>query len=199
MACAAALPLAWRISRLIACFERLEGKLIAMSNAQEQGEAVGVRLRPACADDESFLLALYASTRRDEMAAWGWDAAQQEIFLRMQFLALQQRYAAERDKSEHRIILRDDVPVGRIIVIRSADEIRLADIALLPEHRRSGIGSALIGDLQEEAARTGLPVRLHVARDNRAARLYERLGFVVCGETGSHFKMEWLPHESAMR
>jgi ribosomal protein S18 acetylase RimI-like enzyme len=170
-----------------------------MNNAQEQGESVSVTLRAARADDESFLLALYGSTRQDEMAAWGWDAAQQEMFLRMQFLALQQRYAAEREHSEHRIILRDGVPVGRILVIRSADEIRLADIALLPEHRRSGIGSALIGDLQEEAARTGLPVRLHVTRDNRAAQLYERLGFVVCGDTGSHFKMEWLPQESARR
>jgi ribosomal protein S18 acetylase RimI-like enzyme len=190
---AAALPLAWRISRLIACFEALSGKLEDMRNAQEQGEAVGVTLRPAGADDEGFLLALYASTRRDEMAAWGWKAAQMEIFLRMQFLALQQRYAAERDHSEHRIILREDVPVGRILIIRSADEIRLADIALLPEHRCTGIGSALIGDLQEEAARAGLPVRLHVTRDNRAARLYERLGFVVIGDTDSHFKMEWLP------
>jgi ribosomal protein S18 acetylase RimI-like enzyme len=164
-----------------------------MSNAQEQGKDVSVTLRPACADDEGFLLALYASTRQDEMAAWGWPAAQQEIFLRLQYLALQQRYAAERDRSEHRIILREGVPVGRILVIRSADEIRLADIALLPEQRSTGIGSALIGDLQEEAVRTGLPVRLHVTRDNRAARLYERLGFVVIGDTGSHFKMEWLP------
>jgi ribosomal protein S18 acetylase RimI-like enzyme len=139
------------------------------------------------------LFALYASTRRDEMAVWGWEAAQQQIFLRMQYVALKQRYAAERDRSEHRIILREDVAVGRILVIRSADEIRLADIALLPEHRSSGIGSALIGDLQEEAARASLPVRLHVTRDNRASRLYERLGFVVIDDTGSHFKMEWLP------
>jgi len=156
-----------------------------------------VRLRQACAEDEDFLFALYASTRRDEMAAWGWAAAQQEMFLRLQFRALQQRYAAERERSDHQIILRDDAPVGRILVVRSADEIRLADIVLLPEHQCEGIGSALIGDLQAAAARAGLPLRLHVARDNHgAARLYQRLGFVVTGDTGSHFKMEWRPAAS---
>ncbi|HJQ26456.1 MAG TPA: GNAT family N-acetyltransferase [Blastocatellia bacterium] len=163
-----------------------------MSDTETGG--VSVTTRAARAEDEEFLFALYASTRRDEMAVWGWPAAQQEMFLRMQYRALQQRYAAERDLSDHRIILRDEVPVGRLLVVRSADEIRLADIALLPEHRRLGIGAALIGGLQDEAARRGLPLRLHVARDNHdAARLYQRLGFIIKGDTGSHFKMEWLP------
>ena len=170
-----------------------------MSNAQKPGEGANVTLRAACADDEDFLFALYASTRRDEMAAWGWPAAQQEMFLRMQYAALKQRYAAEPERTRHHIIWRADAPVGRIIVIRSADEIRLADIALLPEHQSAGIGSALIQKLQEEAARDGLPVRLHVTHDNRAARFYERLGFAVTGDTGSHFKMEWWPPAATAR
>src|SRR5581483_6598276 len=125
-----------------------------MSNTEPV--SVSVTLRAARDEDEEFLFALYSSTRRDEMAVWGWPAAQQEMFLRMQYHALKQRYAAERAKSDHRIILRDEVAVGRLLVVRSADEIRLADIALLPEHRRLGIGAALIGDLQDEAAACGL-------------------------------------------
>ena len=74
-----------------------------MSNAQEQGWAVGVTLRPACADDEGFLLALYASTRQDEMAAWGWDAAQQEMFLRMQFLAPRARRPSHRPAAQREL------------------------------------------------------------------------------------------------
>ena len=170
-----------------------------MSDAQRWGGEAGVSLRAACADDEGFLFSLYASTRRDEMAAWGWPAAQQEMFLRMQYAALRQRHAAEPERTRHHIILRDGAPVGRIIVVRSADEIRLADIALLPEHRSAGIGSALIRELQEEAARDGLPVRLHVTRDNRAARLYERHGFIITGDTGSHLKMEWSPQAPTAR
>src|SRR5689334_11985197 len=165
-----------------------------MSQDKEQSKEAGISLREAAAGDDDFLFALYSSTRRDEMAAWGMPEAQQEMFLRLQYRAQQQRYLAERDHSRHDIILRDGVPVGRMIVMRSADEMRLADIALLPDERGVGVGSALIRALQAEAARSGLPLRLHVARDNAgAARLYERLGFAICGDTSSHFKMEWLP------
>lgn len=171
-----------------------------MSQSEKLSEARGVRRREAAAGDDDFLFALYASTRRDEMAAWDMPQAQQEMFLRLQYRAQQQRYFAEREHSRHDIILRDGEPVGRLIVVRSADEIRLADIALLPEQRGSGIGSALIRELQMEAAQSRLPLRLHVARDNAGAvRLYERLGFTVCGDTGSHFKMEWLPPEKSQR
>jgi ribosomal protein S18 acetylase RimI-like enzyme len=86
-----------------------------------------------------------------------------------------------------------DWPAGRLLVLRLADEIRLADISILPEYRNAGIGRKLIEDLLVEAAVAGKPVRLHVEKSNRARRLYERLGFVEIGDTGSHFFMEWLP------
>jgi ribosomal protein S18 acetylase RimI-like enzyme len=165
-----------------------------MTRNNDQSKAAGISLREATASDDDFLFALYGSTRRDEMTAWGMPEAQQDSFLRLQYRAQQQRFLAERDRSRHDIILRDGTPVGRMIVVRSADEIRLADIALLPDERGSGLGSALIRELQAEAARSSLPLRLHVARGNAgAARLYERLGFAVCGDTGSHLRMEWLP------
>jgi ribosomal protein S18 acetylase RimI-like enzyme len=171
-----------------------------MSQTQKHDEDAAVRLREAGDGDEDFLFALYASTRQDEMAAWEFGEAQREMFLRLQYRAQRLRYEAERERSRHHIIIKGESPVGRIIVVRSADEIRLADIALLPECRGGGIGAALIRDLQAEAARARLPLRLHVAHDNRgAARLYERLGFAVSGDTGSHLKMEWLPPESTTR
>src|SRR2546423_5984570 len=164
--------------------------MAAMSNTQRA--VADVRLRPAGDTDEAFLFALYASTRREEMTAWGWGAAQQEMFLRLQYRALQQRHAAERDRSDHQIILRDDVPVGHLLVVRSADEIRLADIALLPEHRGQGIGAALIGGLQDEGAHRGLPLRLHVARHNHdAGRPYQQLGFFNYRHNRCPFQPEW--------
>jgi hypothetical protein len=30
-------------------------------------------------------------------------------------------------------------------------------------------------------------------RENRAARLYQRLGFELCGESGPHIRMRWQP------
>lgn len=139
---------------------------------------MSVTLRPARPDD-AFLFALYAGTRADELAAWGWDAAQRDAFLVMQFRAQQRHYEAAWPRAEHRVVCLAGRPIGRLLVAREPDEIRLVDIALLPEHRGAGIGAGLIRGLLAEAARAGLPVRLHAARDSRARRLYERLGFVV--------------------
>lgn len=150
-----------------------------------------VTLRLAHSEDEPFLYELYCDTRAEEMAAWGLDRAQQKAFLDLQFRARQRHYDIAFSGAEHKIILCDDRPIGRILVYRSEHEIRLVDIALLTEHRSKGIGASLIEALLEEARTTGKSVTLHVDKISRAARLYERLGFSVTGDTGGSFKMEW--------
>lgn len=150
-----------------------------------------VTLRLATPKDEQFLYELYCSTRAEEMAAWGLDQAQQKVFLELQFKARQRHYDIAFSGAEHKIILCDDRPIGRILVYRSEHEIRLVDIALLTEHRSKGVGASLIEALLEESRTTGKSVTLHVDKISRAARLYERLGFSVTGDTGGSFKMEW--------
>lgn len=90
-------------------------------------------------------------------------------------------------------MLSHDRPIGRLYVDRRADEIRVVDIALLPEHRRQGIGSALLENILAEAAAAHKPVRIHVEKFNPALRLYQRLGFHQVRDTGVYFLMEWLP------
>lgn len=156
-----------------------------------------IGLRPAGPDDEEFLYRVYASTRAEEVAAWGWNQAQQEAFLKMQFKAQQQAYKWQFPTAEHSIILFDEVKVGRLIVVQTDQEIRLTDIALLPEHRNAGAGTFFVKDLQAQARAAGLPLRLRVAKTNVAARrLYESLNFSVTGESDTHFTMEWLPVSS---
>jgi ribosomal protein S18 acetylase RimI-like enzyme len=154
-------------------------------------EVAGTTLRAAVPEDEAFLYKLYCSTRSQEMAAWGWNAAQQEAFLQMQFRAQQHHYRTQESDADHSIIMKDGREIGRIIVVRSDSEICLADIALLTEYRGAGIGIALIRGLFEEARESGKPVTLHVEKSNRAAGLYERLGFKKTSDAGFHYKMEW--------
>lgn len=152
-----------------------------------------VTLRPVEPQDEPFLFRVYASTRADEMVVTGWDASQQEAFLRLQFRTQALAYGAQFPDADHRIILDHDRLIGRMLIARTESEIRLVDITLLPEHRRAGIGTFLIRNLQREAAAAGQPVRLRVLKTNRAARLYERLGFSKIDESSTHFQMEWHP------
>jgi ribosomal protein S18 acetylase RimI-like enzyme len=156
-------------------------------------------IRPAAEADEPFLYALYASTRAEELAAWGWTSAQQERFLQLQFRAQQQHYAAYPD-TVHWIIEQQSPsspaqqlrqPLGRLLLSFLPDEIRLVDVALLPDYRGQGLGAALVGWVQAQASAEGKAVRLHVTPDNPARRLYERLGFTLLEDRQSHLLLEW--------
>ncbi len=156
-----------------------------------------ITLRNVEPEDRDFLYRVYASTRADEMALVDWTADQKEDFIRMQFNAQSQHYLTHYPNAQYQIIQQDNLPLGRIIVNRSDHEILLIDIALLPEYRHAGIGTALICDLLAEAAGTNKPITLHVEVFNPAMRLYERLGFVKTGEQGLYHEMTWVPKETA--
>jgi ribosomal protein S18 acetylase RimI-like enzyme len=150
-------------------------------------------LRPAQPADEPFLFELYASTRAEELTAWGWDAAQRDLFLKLQFNGQQQHYRTHFAHADHSIVELDDQPIGRLIVARSEQEIHLADLIIQSAHRGSGIGTALIRALLAEAARSGKIVRLSVLRTNRATRLYQRLGFSIVADSETYVLMESRP------
>ena len=156
-------------------------------------ESVSLTYRNASPEDEGFLFELYASTRIKELDAWGWNTQQQEAFLKMQFQARQSSYKNQFPNGNYQIILIQKLAVGAMLIIRNEAEIRLADIALLPEYRDRGIGSFLIQSLLAEAARARKPVRLQVIQFNRAIKLYQRLGFSKVSDSGVYFSMEWLP------
>ena len=150
-----------------------------------------VALRTVTEDDRAFLLSVYASTRDEELAQVAWAPGQLEAFLELQFGAQDRDYRGNHPAGAFDVIEVDGQAVGRLYVDRGADELRLVDIALLPAYRSLGVGERLIRSLQAEAAATGRVVVLHVEATNRAAHLYERLGFVVVDERGVHRRMEW--------
>ena len=167
------------------------------SRASARGDSMRLSLRTVRNEDEDFLFRLYASTRQEEMSAWGWNAAQQDAFLRMQFRAQRQGYAADYAGAYHQVILADDEPVGRLMVHRTEKEVRLVDISVVPAYRNRGLGAALIHDLMAECAASRKPLRLQVAKGNRAVRLYERLGFLKTGGDEVYDHMWWDPTASA--
>ncbi len=80
-------------------------------------------------------------------------------------------------------------PRGGMILVRiAADEAEILTLAVRPELRRGGIGSALIADATVRAAAMGAArLFLEVSIANRAARLlYARMGFVKAG-TRPHY------------
>lgn len=153
----------------------------------------GVALRPRRDADRDFLCLLYASTRTDELAAAPWNDSEKRAFLEWQFEAQTTHYDAVYADATFLIVERAGEPIGRLYLQRRADEIRVVDIALLPEHRGHGLGRRLMEDVLAEAAADGLAVRIHVEANNPAMRLYERLGFRQVDTNGVYHLMEWLP------
>jgi ribosomal protein S18 acetylase RimI-like enzyme len=150
-------------------------------------------LRPSLADDGEFLFRLYASTRADEVAAFGWPAAQEDAFLRMQFNMQRRWYETVYSQAEHAIIELQRQPIGRMIVLRGQNSWQLIDISLLPEFRGQGIGGELIRALIQECAQYGAALQLQVLRNNPAIRLYSRLGFTTTAEDKIYLQMELRP------
>jgi ribosomal protein S18 acetylase RimI-like enzyme len=152
-----------------------------------------ITLRPVSSTDREFLLQVYASTREEELRLVDWSADQKAAFVRMQFDAQDAYYREHYRPATFDVIHVDGAPVGRFYVARWKDEIRIMDIALLPEHRGNGVGTSLLRDLLAEADAAGKSTTIHVEKHNPALRLYERLGFAVADDRGVYVFLERPP------
>jgi ribosomal protein S18 acetylase RimI-like enzyme len=165
------------------------------SPAFPRARAAGLRLRPSTAADGELLYRIYAGTRSEELAAVPWSAEQKETFLRAQLHAQLTHYTRHYAHAAFDIIeaatADGTVSCGRLYVDRRPGELGIIDIALLPEWRRRGYGTALLEDLLEEACGSGCEAMIYVESMNPARRLYERLGFRHTGEHGVYLQMRW--------
>jgi ribosomal protein S18 acetylase RimI-like enzyme len=149
------------------------------------------RLRSATPEDEQFLHAVYVGTRAEELARVPWSEEQKRGFTNMQFAAQDADYRQHYPTAQYSIIEVQGVPAGRLYVDRCQKEIRIIDIALLPEHRRGGIGTKLLRELQDEARTAGKTLTIHVEKFNPALNLYRRLGFQQIEDKGVYLFLEW--------
>lgn len=152
-----------------------------------------ISFRPETAEDTEFLYRLYASTREQEMQVVPWSEEQKEQFVRGQFQAQVLHYKQNYTEADYSIILLDGQPAGRLYLHQNPDDIRIMDIVVAPEHRRSGIGTLLLQEILERARAAGHSVSIHVEQFNPALQLYERLGFRTIDTNGVYNLMEWRP------
>jgi len=150
----------------------------------------GITIRPEQTGDEDFLFKVYASTRQEELDLTGWNADMRAAFLDMQFKAMRQGYRTMFPAAEFSIILRDEGKMGRMVIDRTDMEIRVVDLALLPEVRNQGIGTLLMQHICREAEQSKKTVTLSVLKNTRPVSWYQRLGFSIIGQTGFYEEME---------
>ena len=153
--------------------------------------AAGLAFRRMADADLPFLARLYASTRMEELSVLDWSDAQRAAFLQMQFNAQHTHYQKFYSAADFLVIEHGGQAVGRLYLGRFTSEHCIVDIAFLPEHRRKGLGTALLRDLLDEAAAAHKAVTIHVEKYNPAHALYRRLGFTPVAEQGVYDQMRW--------
>lgn len=154
--------------------------------------ARGVTLRPRTDDDCDFLRDVYVAYRWSELAATGWPEAVRLSFLHDQQRLQEAHYSQHYDGAAWGVIEVNGERAGRLYVLNTGLDLRIIDIAFLPQFCNQGIGGGLIEALQKQARRMGVAkVSIHVEHTNPAQRLYRRLGFEQTGSSGVYHLLEW--------
>jgi ribosomal protein S18 acetylase RimI-like enzyme len=156
-----------------------------------------IALRPETADDAAFVERLYIANRWDEVAPTGWSDHEKVSFLTQQQRFQVIHYQTYYGHAARGIITSHGEAIGRLYVLKMAGDIRIVDIAIMPEQRSRGIGTALILAVFDQARQDGSKVSIHVEQFNPARRLYDRLGFEPVGDKGIYTLMEWAPSSAA--
>ena len=110
-------------------------------------------------------------------------------------------YVAELQNPSVSYLLVAKDPSGRVVGFCGfwcvVDELHINNLAVLPECRRQGIASKILGHVFAEGRRAGAArATLEVRRSNETAqRLYERFGFAVAGVRRGYYRQ---PDEDAL-
>lgn len=148
-------------------------------------------LRPVRADDDPFLSRLFYQAQLETLKHANLNDSERDQLIALVYAGFKRHYSMVAAALDDRLVLLDEASVGRIIIIQSGSEIRLADLLILAQYRNRGIGSALIGQLQTESIISKRPLRLRVAKHSPSVRLYRRLGFYLLEDAGVQWSLEW--------
>jgi RimJ/RimL family protein N-acetyltransferase len=151
-----------------------------------------LRIRPETEADEDFLFSLFESVKGPEMAAMPADPRTKRQLLSMQFRAMTQSYRAAFPGARYDIVLLDSEPIGRLILHLSPAHAHVVHVALVPQMRNRGIGTALMAAILQEPRRRSAVCEAQVAIGNTPSlRLWKRLGFTERERSETDVILEW--------
>lgn len=156
-----------------------------------------ISLRKVNEGDFSFLRKVYRSAREEELSRSGMSEDDKNRFIEFQFNAKHAHYSQAYKDAEFDLILLDNKPAGRLYIWRTETQIRIMDIALLPESQGKGVGTSILKSIILESEKSNKKISIHVEYYNPGLRLYERLGFKKVDDTGIYFYMERIPQQAA--
>jgi len=145
-------------------------------------DATALTLRQATPQDVPTLMALRRATMLEHLRSAGAPDDEASLLARVEYRLADAQLAYLGDEF-----------IGLFKTHPAADAWMLVQVQITPARQGQGWGAALIRCLLDRAAAENRSVVLHVLKTNPARRLYERLGFVIEGdsENGLEYVMRW--------
>lgn len=165
-----------------------QDKFNSICNEQKEKNVFeNIELRKANDGDTEFMCQTHHRAYH-EVVTWqfgSFDEAMQDDFF----------FQELKEHDGFQIIQYNKEPCGYALFEEEPDCIKAWELVILPEFQNLGIGSAMLNKIMNIAKEKNLPVKLSVLKENKAAELYAKLGFVKAGETETHYEMEWKSDE----
>jgi ribosomal-protein-alanine N-acetyltransferase len=130
---------------------------------------------------EHDLVEVCAIEEMSDLSAWGWEAYHNELQSQMDTIMLVARLVSSSAPNEI---------AGFIVARVIADELHVNNVAVRPEFRGLGFGSALLQTTLDQARKRDAKIaQLEVRAGNDAAqRLYHRCGFAIVGRRKNYYR-----------
>ncbi len=116
---------------------------------------------------------------------WGWNEEFQRNYHKKHF-----------EPKNLKIIEVESKPIGSLKIINKKNHIFLSELFIIQKYQSMNIGSRVINDYIKNSFAERKTVKLQVLKINeRAVKLYKRLGFEIYEEDNVYYKMIYRHHK----
>lgn len=156
-------------------------------------------LRPVRRSDEDFLYTLFVTNRPDLRAIEGTADFRRQV-IDQQFETRQAHYGNTYHYLRNYIIERLGSPIGRIALDMGPNEIRIAELLVMPQAHSQDTADGILESVKAAGAARKVPVTVIVSAAHAGARqTYARLGFVMEEGNDASARFTWYPTKAAIQ
>lgn len=138
-------------------------------------------------DDYEFVFNIIKITMKDYIEEIrGWDEGLEHLF-----------FKEEMSEEDNYVIKVDNERIAYLSLDKTADNIGIENLLILPKYQNKGIGTRIIKDLIRECKLKEKNLSLKAFKINeKANKFYTALGFNLVGEDNEYYKYEFLLKKS---
>lgn len=153
----------------------------------------GITVRPARSADKAFFKKLHRSARTD-LQALNLEPELFEEIMDLQDRARETGHGTNYPNAAEFVMEKAGDAVGRLVLAPEPDGMRIVDLTFIPALRGQGLGTAVIGALQQAGAAMGGRLVCLVLRTNPDLKTaLALLGFGIEASTDAADLMVWTP------